>query len=255
MSDAFGAAHAAAYDALYRGKDYEAECDVVERIFRERGEGQTRRLLDLGCGTGGHAIPLARRGYEVVAIDRSSAMLAVARRKTVAAAVAGRVTLIEADAATVRLDRPVDAALMMFAVLGYQASPGKALAAVRAGLRPNGLFVFDVWYGPAVEAQRPSPQWRLADVDGHRIIRLASGELDRSARTCAVDIRLLRLAGDRIVDETSERHRVRYFFEDELRALLRDAGLEMIRLAAFPDPDRDPSPFVWNALGVARATP
>jgi len=77
----FASLYAATYDALYRDKDYDGEVALVERLFREHGVGEVSSVLDLGCGTGSHAIRLAARGYEVVGVERSEAMLEVARRK------------------------------------------------------------------------------------------------------------------------------------------------------------------------------
>ena len=57
-----------------------------------------------------------------------------------------------------------DAALMMFAVLGYQVENDDVLAALRTArrhLEPGGLFIFDVWYGPAVLHQRPSERVKI----------------------------------------------------------------------------------------------
>src|SRR5438477_349480 len=56
---------------MYSGKDYEGECGLIVEAVQRFGLDPTRSILDLGCGTGGHAIPLARRGYEVVGVDRS----------------------------------------------------------------------------------------------------------------------------------------------------------------------------------------
>ena len=78
MTDVFGQEYAAAYDLLYADKDYDAECDLLERIFRESGR-PVRTVLDLGCGTGAHAVRLAQRGYEVVGVDLSEDMLRIAR--------------------------------------------------------------------------------------------------------------------------------------------------------------------------------
>jgi SAM-dependent methyltransferase len=80
-STVFGSAYSSAYDALYRDKDYQSECDLIERVFREYGTRPVHTILDLGCGTGNHAIPLAQRGYEVVGVDRSADMLEIAREK------------------------------------------------------------------------------------------------------------------------------------------------------------------------------
>ena len=44
------------YDVLYRDKDYAAECRYLERIFDRHSPRRVRSVLDLGCGTGGHAL-------------------------------------------------------------------------------------------------------------------------------------------------------------------------------------------------------
>lgn len=53
------------------------------------------RALDLGCGTGAHAIELARRGWEVTGVDNQSRALRAARRQ--AAERGARVRFLEAD--------------------------------------------------------------------------------------------------------------------------------------------------------------
>lgn len=57
------------------------ECDFIEREIR--GD-KRRRLLDIGCGTGRHAIELAGRGYAVTGIDLSASLLRRAREKAAA---------------------------------------------------------------------------------------------------------------------------------------------------------------------------
>ena len=57
------------------------ECDFLER---EIASNRSRRILDIGCGTGRHAIELSRRGYSVTGVDLSEAQLARAREKAAA---------------------------------------------------------------------------------------------------------------------------------------------------------------------------
>lgn len=57
MIETFGRNYADAYDAIYRLKDYDGEVDLIERILVRHGLDGPRRLLDLGCGTGNHALP------------------------------------------------------------------------------------------------------------------------------------------------------------------------------------------------------
>lgn len=75
MGEIFDSIYADAYDKLYQNKDYTAECNVIERIFQAYGNEAVHSVLDLGCRTGKHAIPLAQRGYEAVAMDHSISVL------------------------------------------------------------------------------------------------------------------------------------------------------------------------------------
>jgi len=255
VSEVFGTSYADLYDAVYGDKPYGAECELIERLLLGHGAPGHGRLLDLGCGTGGHAIPLARRGWQVTGVDRSPEMLARAGAK-LADRPEVRVEWVEGDVRTLDLGREFDAALMMFAVLGYQAGNrdvAAALSVVRRHLRPGGLFLFDVWYGPAVLAQRPTARFRVVPVADGRVLRHVDGELDVRRHLCTVSFHLWRLRGERVVAETEERHAMRYFFPLELEAFLAGAGLELIRLGAFPEFDRDPDEGTWNVLGVARA--
>ena len=49
MSDIFGSSYSDSYDLLYEEKDYDGECDVLERIFQEYAERPINSILDLGC--------------------------------------------------------------------------------------------------------------------------------------------------------------------------------------------------------------
>ncbi|HOX06165.1 MAG TPA: methyltransferase domain-containing protein [Planctomycetota bacterium] len=252
MTPVFGGAYAGAYDDLYRDKDYRAECDLIARVLGAHAAGPAKSVLDFGCGTGSHAIPLAERGWEVTGVDRSAEMLAAARAK------AGglRINFRQGDIRTVELGRTFDAALMMFAVLGYQLEDADVLAALRSARRhlgAGGALFFDVWHGPAVLAMRPEERSKVVPVEGGRLVRTAGGELDEAAHTCRVTFRLRREVAGEPPAETVEEHVLRYFFPDELGRFLAAAGFRLIRLGAFPDFDRDPGAGDWNVAAAAAA--
>ena len=69
------------------------------------------RILDIGCGTGRHAIELARRGYRVTGVDISSGMLAEAEKAATEAGV--HVLWVNSDATTFRADEQLDAAICL----------------------------------------------------------------------------------------------------------------------------------------------
>lgn len=256
MSEPFGPAYADAYDLLYHDKDYPAECSALEAAFRAHGAGTVRSVLELGCGTGGHGLELAARGYEVVGVDRSAEMLARARAKAAARGVA--LTLTHGDLRDCDLGRTFDAALMMFAVLGYQLGNADVIAALRAARRhlaPGGLLAFDVWYGPAVLTQRPGERVREVPGPDGMLRRAARSTLDLDAQVCTVHYHLQRVAEGRVVAEADEEHRVRFFFPQELRLLLAAGRFELSRLGAFPEFAAEASEATWNVFVIARAVP
>ena len=73
------------YDLFYKDKDYEAECDFIEEVFKRYSSIPVKSILDIGCGTGGHAIPLTKRDHSVTGIDISTTMLEKAKQRAVAA--------------------------------------------------------------------------------------------------------------------------------------------------------------------------
>ncbi|MFZ5806760.1 MAG: class I SAM-dependent methyltransferase [Verrucomicrobiota bacterium] len=54
------------------------ECDFLEEEFNHD---KAARILDIGCGTGRHAIELSKRGYNVTGVDLSESQLAKAKEK------------------------------------------------------------------------------------------------------------------------------------------------------------------------------
>jgi SAM-dependent methyltransferase len=255
VTQPFGSDYAKCYDALYAEKNYESECDLIERLLHSHGNAKISSILDLGCGTGNHALPLARRGFEVVGVDRSEFMLEQARNKASSSASTCHADFYNADIRHVDLGRRFDSVLMMFAVLGYQLANVDVMGTLRAArrhLNPGGLLLFDVWHGPAVLLQRPSERLRVIPIVNGKILRTGSSELDTNRHICTVKYHLWTCT-ERLVSESEEEHTVRYFFPLELDLFLELAGFAPVRSGAFPEFERIPDENTWNALCLARA--
>lgn len=246
------------YDALYVDKDYESECDFLERIFERYGSGRVRSILDLGCGTGGHALPLAQRGFTVTGVDRSVAMLAEARKKAgEIVSSESDVKFVEADIQDLDLGKTFDAVVAMFAVVSYLTANDDLLRmfrAVRRHLAPGGLFVFDAWHGPAVLAERPADRYKIMGRSPERVIRFVHPELDWLHHVVDVHYKVLHLIGDRLQNEVDEVHSMRFIFPQEVTCYLEWADFEVIALCPFLKLDDALTERDWNCTVIARAS-
>jgi SAM-dependent methyltransferase len=253
----FGKEYSDQYDLIYGDKDYEAECDLLEKVFRLYSNTPVKTILDLGCGTGAYTIPLSRRGYRMTGIDRSEDMLGHACRKAssgLQSQTCIQPNFIQGNLCSIDLGEKFDAVLMMFAVLGYQLTNEQVAAAlqtVRHHLRTGGMFVFDIWYGPAVLAIRPENRVKVISINGGQIIRAASGSLDIFNHLAEVHYHTWRLEGKQLVGESEEVHKMRYFFAMELEYFLQRADLKMNGFTAFPSLDCPADETTWNTLVVA----
>jgi len=242
------------YDLIYQDKDYKKECDFIEGIFQEFSSTPVKSVLDGGCGTGGHAILLAKRGYMVTGIDSSEIMIKSAREK------AERDNLsLNFQAMDVRqfdLNQKFDACLCMFAVMDYITQTEdvlKALDSARRHLKKNSLFIFDFWNGLAVLRLLPSERVKIVEDKEKRVIRIAQPELDAFNHICYVHYRLLVFQNNALIDEIEETHVIRYFFPQEIAHYLKDSGFELLKICPFLNLEGKVDENVWNIAAIARA--
>ena len=187
------------------------------------GGAQSGDALDLGCGPGRHAIPLARRGFRVTAVDLSAFHLARARQRAASAGVP--VEFVADDMRSfVRADA-FDLALSLFTSFGYFEDPAddlRVLRNVRRSLRADGVLVMDVASKERmVRLLQPTVSQRTADgallVQRHEIVE--DGARVRNEWTVVRDGRA----------RTFE-FRLRVYSGQELRALLGTAGFATVAL-------------------------
>ena len=100
--------YACSYDREVFTQGTMQEVDFIEQ---EIGADKDTRILDIGCGTGRHAIELARRGYSVTGIDFSESQLRRAREKADAAGV--KVNFEQMDARSLTYSAEFDVALIL----------------------------------------------------------------------------------------------------------------------------------------------
>jgi SAM-dependent methyltransferase len=216
-----------------------------------------RRILDLGCGTGGHAVILAQRGYAVTGVDRSNEMLEAAREKTSCKPELANIpSFRQGDIRDFDLGTRFDAVIAMFAVVSYMITNTDIMAAFRAvyrHLNPGGLFVFDAWSGLAVLTERPVERCKIIEANGERIVRIAQPEVNLLQHTVTVHYKILRLEGKHLKAEADEIHPIRFVFPQEVAHYLEDTGFQMRRLCPFLRLKEEVTERDWNIAVVAEA--
>jgi SAM-dependent methyltransferase len=137
-----------------------SEIDFIEDSL---GVEKGGALLDLGCGTGLHAIELARRGYEVVGFDLSLAMLA--RAADEAQEYDQKLNFVQGDMREMTFDESFDGVYSWNTSFGYfdEETNAKVIAKVRSALKTGGQFLLDVINRDYMIRQAPSLAWFEGD--------------------------------------------------------------------------------------------
>lgn len=114
--------------------------DAVQSVL----DGGTRRVLDIGGGTGGLAVRVAALGHDVTVVDPSPDALAALGRRAHDEGVSDRVTGVQGDLGTLaEVAQDVDLVLC-HGVLGLVDDAAAALAAIAGVLRPGGTLSLQV---------------------------------------------------------------------------------------------------------------
>jgi SAM-dependent methyltransferase len=249
-------AYAHYYDLFYADKEYKAEATYVNHLLGEH-ERAVNSVLELGCGTGRHAVHFAEAGMHVHGIDRNADMLVRARHgvEGLRPALRERVTFSMGDVRTVRVDRKFDAAVSLFHVMSYQTSEqdiDATLETAAAHVHPGGVFVFDFWHGPAVLTDRPCVRVKRVEDEHLSVTRIAEPVLHQEVDVVDVHFQVfVRDNASGAITEFREKHPMRYYFLPYLRAKLAAHGFDRTAFRGWLG-DHEPSLASWYAVALAR---
>lgn len=143
----------------------ERTAEEVSQVVRLLQLPPGARVLDLCCGHGRHAVPLAEQGHRVTGQDLSVPFLDMARRSAAERGV--EVEWVHSDMREIPFEDEFDAAINMYTAFGYlenDAEDLKVLQAVARALKPGGRFLMEIIHRDNLLRRLQERSWqRLED--------------------------------------------------------------------------------------------
>ena len=200
-----------------RQRDVERESNFIDQSF---GLPPGSRILDLACGHGVHAVELASRGYQLVAVDLSTTLLGLARAYNERQG--QNVSFVQGDMRQIELDGVFDGIYCWGSSFGYFDDPTNlnVLERIARALKPGGKLLLDLTNRDFIAPRSPSTAW-----------------FDKPGCVCMDEIRFdfftSRLHAKRMVIFESGRGRevdysLRLYTAHELGMMLQQLGLRVI---------------------------
>ena len=234
------------YDMLH------AYCDDAERFIRLLKPCGTE-ILELGCGTGRVAIPLAKAGFRVTGIEYEADMIALMEKKEYPRE---NLEVIRTDARSFSLDRQFDAILLTCNFINHFADAkdlADILACCRKHLKPAGQVIIDCSVPDTEYMVKTSGQEEVLTFpteSGSEIRDYFRPRYDLLNQTEEDTIRLEEWKDGRLLREAYTEEKLTWYYPREIRSLIREAGLCILWEGAGLSPEDAARPICAEAEGM-----
>jgi 2-polyprenyl-3-methyl-5-hydroxy-6-metoxy-1,4-benzoquinol methylase len=232
------------YDYFNLEKNYKSESLYIEKLIKKYSD-NTKKILDIGCGTGLHDIELSKLGYDVVGIDISEDMINIAISN---AAKAGcKVEFLKDVNKQFSLDEKFDTVISLFHVMSYQTTIeqiNKIFSLVEKSLKTGGIFIFDFWYAPAVDFLKIESRSKAAIINGEKVVKVVEPKKIKN-NVYNIQIKL------ETTNKTfTENHLMKSFFLEDFHDYKGFSFVSSFSWLTF----KQPSKTNWTAVVVLRKT-
>jgi SAM-dependent methyltransferase len=220
------------YDLLYKDKDYKVESEYVLSVLNRFKSVEINSIIELGCGSGGHAQYLAKKNLRVTGLDQSAEMINLANSKQIS-----NFEGFQRNITDFEVDKKFDCAISLFHVMSYLTQQElflNALTCVNKHLHADGIFFFDCWYTPAVLNLKPSNRIKTISDEKYSVTRIAEPKNDYSTSTVNIDFKIfIEDLSNLKISKFSELHKMRHFSILELELLSKMTGFEILNTEEF----------------------
>ncbi len=208
--------------------DREDEIDFWEEIASDYG----KEILHLMCGTGEISVGLAKKGFNVTALDLTEAMIYVAEDRIEEEGV-DNIELLKEDARYFNVDKKFDFAFVSTGDYHHFTSRediDKFLAKCYAHLRPGGALAIELFPLPDEDFQREQKEFEplRAPPEGVDVWKTNQTSFDSESQ-------LLEIKEELFVDKQDEAKSGKYdiqlklFSKEEMKEILKESGFDNIR--------------------------
>ena len=235
------------YDLLYKDKDYNSEVNYIDSLLKS-SDVTISEILEFGSGTGKHGRLLAKKGYNIKGIELSDSMVQKAQKTD-------GFTCQQGDIRTISLGRSFDTVLALFHVVSYQSTNADIQAMFQRSaehLQVGGLFVFDVWYSPAVYHLKPETRVKRIENEDVEVIRIAEPNIVPNENK--VDVNYTVFVKDKINDsysKFSETHHMRHFSIPEIESFAEKNNFQVLKTEEFLTGNL-PSENTWGVCFILK---
>jgi ubiquinone/menaquinone biosynthesis C-methylase UbiE len=206
------------YDAIYSWKNYAEEARRLKALIAEYKRSPGNALLDVACGTAGHA-PFLRDDFAYEGLDLDSAMLAIARERY------PDIPFHQGDMLDFALARQFDVVTCLFSSIGYAKTVPRlqqAIATMARRLYPGGVLIVEPFFTP--DAWVPGrPAAIYVDRPDLKLARMSVSAQEENV--AILDFHYLVATPDS-VEHFSERHELGLFTDEEYRDAFTTVGLD-----------------------------
>lgn len=208
--------------------NYRTWAEYCSRLF-ETNHCPGKKIVDLGCGTGGITLEMQHLGWQMCGVDLSQAMLKQAQERFTKEK--ADIKLFHQDITELDLPFKVDGALATFDTFNYLCSKEEILAClakVYEVLNHQGILVFDY-----------NTFFKLADILGDNtysyysddVVYIWENTFDVEEKICEMELTFFIKQDNCLYERTAEKHRQRAYDLNEWKSMLEKSGF--VFLAAY----------------------